>query len=254
MTSTGPTLMSAIMELTDTIVADFDVEHFAGRIAAHSADLPGVAAAGVMLADPRGALGVSAASTPEARALSEYQLHRNEGPGIDAYRTGRYVRRPDLGGPDPRWPRFSASARAAGFAAVHALPLRLRAESVGAVNLFGPDTGDLPAQSVSAARAIADAAGIGLVHRRLYDHHEQVTDQLRHALDSRVVIEQAKGLLAERRNVPVTAAFDLLRAHARDHNTKIGDVAARVVDGTLDPAPPPPPHARRRVRRARATS
>jgi len=201
----------------------------------------------VLFSEPDGALNISAASTPEALVLGEYQVQRDEGPAIDAYRTGRFVRRPDLRGPDPRWPRFSATARAAGYGAVHALPVARRGDTMGAITLFSPDAGALPAEVAAAGRAIADAAGIGIAHRRQFDEHERLTAQLRNALDSRVVIEQAKGLLAERRRVDVTAAFDLIRGYARAHNTKIGEVAARVVDGTLDPAARPA-RTRRRVR------
>ena len=248
MSGTDQHLMSAIVELTDTVVPDFDIKHFAGRIAAHGAGLPGVAAAGVLIIEPDGAMpGISAASTPEAQVLGEFQVQRNEGPAVDAYRTGKYVRRPDLRGPDPRWPRFSATARAAGFGAVHALPLRLRTDTMGALSLFSPEGGALRDDVVAAGWAIADAAGIGLAHRRRFDEQERLTVQLRNALDSRVVIEQAKGLLAERRRIDVGAAFDLLRAYARGHNAKIGEVAGRVVDGSLDPSSAPS-RARRRTR------
>lgn len=248
MSGTDQQVMAAIVELTDTIVPDFDIKHFADRLAAHGAGLPGIAAAGVLISEPDGGMpGISTASTAEALVLGEFQLERNEGPAIDAYRTGTYVRRPDLRGPDPRWPRFSATARAAGYGAVHALPLRLRTDTMGALSLFSPEAGALPESVVAAGRAIADAAGIGLAHRRRFDEQERLTVQLRNALDSRVVIEQAKGLLAERRRVDVGAAFDLLRAYARGHNTKIGEVAARVVDGSLDPRPGPS-RTRRRTR------
>lgn len=246
----------AIFELTDTAAADFDIKRFADRLAAYAGRLPGIAAAGVMIFEPDGVRPVSAATTLEARMLGEYQLARDEGPALDAYRTGRFVRRPDLSGPDPRWPRFGTAARAAGFASVHALPLRRCAEStteagtevpaqaarettLGTITLFGRSPGALPSDVLAACRALVGAAAIGLTHRRRLDQVERLAGQLRTALDSRVVIEQAKGVVAERRKVEVGTAFEVLRVYARAHRTKLAEVAARVVDGTLDPSQVP---------------
>lgn len=241
----------AIFELTDTVAADFDIKRFAARLAAYAGRLPGIAAAGVLIIEPDDAPPVTAATTPEARMLGEYQLQRDEGPALDAYRTGRYVRRPDLRGPDPGWPRFGAVARTAGFTSVHALPLRRRAEetpapadreaTLGTITLFGRHPGALPADVLAAGQALAAAAGIGLAHRRRLDQVERLASQLRTALDSRVVIEQAKGVLAERRDLDVGSAFQLMRWYARAHRTKLTEVAASVVDGTLDPSPVPSP-------------
>lgn len=243
----------AILELTDTVTGDFDIKRFAGRLAAYGGRLPGIAAAAVLIIERDDAPCVTAATTSQARMLGEYQLQRAEGPAVEAYRTGRYVRRPDLRGPDPRWPWFGVAARAAGYAAVHALPLRPcagddtatpapadREATLGAITLFGRLPGALPPDVLAAGRALAGAAGIGLAHRRRLDQVERLAGQLSTALDSRIVIEQAKGLLAERRHVAVGTAFEVLRAYARTHRTKLSEVAARVVDGTLDPSPVPP--------------
>jgi len=251
-TGLGRDGLFAILELTDTVAADFDIKRFAGRLAERGAELPGVAAAGVLIADPDGGPAVTAATAPRALMLGEYEFQRGEGPGLDAYRTGRYVRQPDLGVPDPRWPRFGAAAGAAGFAAVHALPLARhltagtrttapgaadREVTLGALTLFGTEAGTLPGDVLAAGRALAGAAGIGLAHRRRLDQVERLAGQLSTALDTRIVIEQAKGLLAERRQIDVGAAFEVLRTYARAHRTKLGEIAARVVDGTLDPDP-----------------
>lgn len=244
----------AIFELTDTAAADFDIKRFAARLAAYAGRLPGIAAAGVLIIEHDDAPPITAATTAEARMLGEYQLQRDEGPALDAYRTGRYVRRPDLRGPAPRWPRFGAAAQAAGFASVHALPLRRRAEAeapapadreetLGTITLYGRLPGALPDDVVAAGRALVGAAAIGLTHRRRLDQVERLAGQLRTALDSRVVIEQAKGVLAERRALDVGSAFELMRWYARAHRTKLTEVAARVVAGTLDPAPVPPQRA-----------
>jgi GAF domain-containing protein len=239
-------LTDAIVELTDTIVPGFDPEGFARRLAAHGAALTGVAASGVVLADGDGTPRTTGASTPRSLALCRDEVVTGEGPGVDALRHGRHVRRADLRAPDPRWPRFAAAAGDAGFASVHALPVRLRDDVFGVLVLYGGEPGPLPVETVTAARALADAASVGLLHRRLIDHHVELTGQLRNALTSRVVIEQAKGLLAERLELRMDAAFDILRTYARAHNDKLADTAARVVAGTLDPTVP--------ERRARAAT
>jgi hypothetical protein len=231
-------LTDALVELTDTIVPGFDPAAFARRLAAHGAGLPGVAASGVLLADGDGAPRITGASTPRALALCRDEADTGEGPGVDALRHGRHVRRGDLRAPDPRWPRFAAAARGAGLVSVHALPVRLRDDVFGVLSLYGDEPGPLPVETVTAGRALADAASVGLHHRRLIDHHEKLTGQLRYALTSRVVIEQAKGLLAERLELRMEAAFDILRGYARAHNDKLTDIAARVVAGTLDPTLP----------------
>jgi transcriptional regulator with GAF, ATPase, and Fis domain len=232
MAATDRRVHEAFIELTDTLVSDFDISEFVERLAGRCAELLGVSACGVMLADQLGVLHQAAASTEQARLMGLAQLQAPEGPGLDAYRAGVPVQA-DLAGPGQPWPAFARTAVAAGFAAVHALPMRLRAETLGALNLFSASPGALDDDTVALGQALADAATIGIVHQRAVARHELAAEQLQAALDSRIVIEQAKGFLAERLAISVDMAFGLLRGYARDHNRKLTGVAADVVEGRL---------------------
>jgi hypothetical protein len=223
----------AFIELTDTLVTDFDITGFLERLAGRCAELLGVSACGVMLADHLGVLTLVAASAAEARLAELADLQGAEGPCLDAYRAGAAIQQSDLRRPGQAWPAFAAAARAAGFAAVHALPMRLRDETLGAMSLFSAVPGALTEDTIALGQALADAATIGILHQRALARHELVAEQLQSALSSRVVIEQAKGFLAERLDVSVDVAFGLLRGYARDHNRKLADVAVDVVEGRL---------------------
>jgi hypothetical protein len=237
MAVTDRQVREAFIELTDTLVTDFDIIDFLDRLAARCAELLGVSACGVMLADHLGVLNLVAASTEEARMVELAQLQGAEGPCMDAYRTGTAIQHSDLNGPGQPWPAFARAARASGFAAVHALPMRLREQALGAVNLFSAVPGPLDFETVALGQALADAATIGILHQRAVARHEVVAEQLQAALNSRVVIEQAKGFLAERLAVNVDAAFGLLRGYARDHNRKLTAVATDIVEGRLQVRP-----------------
>lgn len=234
MSSTDRRVRETFVELADTLVDDYDVLGFLDLLAHRVVELLDVDACGVVLADHRGTLNLVAASSEETRMLELSQLQNSEGPGLDAFRAGLPVTFDDLAaGGDERWPRFAPAARSAGFAAVHALPMRLREMVVGAMNMFGRAPGSLAGESLALGQALADVATIGILHERGARHHEVVAGQLQSALDSRILVEQAKGVLAERLSVSVDDAFALLRGHARSTNSKLRDVAADVVDGTI---------------------
>jgi GAF domain-containing protein len=243
-TATGRQVREAFIELTDTLVSDFDVIDFLGRLATRCTELLGVTACGVLLADHHGQLTLVAASTEEARMLELSQVQSSEGPCLDAFATGMPVQRGDLTDGDPRWPAFTAAARAAGFSAVQALPMRLREERLGALNLLNAMPGPFDRDTVALGQALADAATIGIVHQRALARQEVLAEQLQVALTSRIVIEQAKGFLAERLGVNVEAAFGELRRYARANNRGLTGVASDIVEGRLDlgrPRRPGPP-------------
>lgn len=222
------------VELADTLVDDYDVIGFLDLLAHRVVELLDVTACGVVLADHHGTLSLVAASTEEARLLELSELQNDEGPCLDSYRTGAPVSEQDLeAAGDTRWPRFAPAARDAGFASVYALPMRLRELGVGAMNLFGTAPGRLDAESLALGQAMADVATIGILHERAVRQYETVAGQLQSALDSRISIEQAKGVIAERLAVTVDDAFGLLRTHARSTNSKLRDVAEGVVSGTI---------------------
>jgi transcriptional regulator with GAF, ATPase, and Fis domain len=247
MAATDGRVREAFIELTDTLVTDFDIIDFLDRLATQCTDLLGVSACGVLLADHHGVLNLIAASTEEVRMLELSQLQNAEGPCLDAYQTARPVQRANLADSDPRWPRFTVAARAAGFAAVQALPMRLREQTLGALNLFNTAPGPLDEATIALGQALADAATIGIVHQRALARHEILAEQLQAALNSRIVIEQAKGFLAERLGVTVEEAFNVLRDYARSHSRKLTDVADQAITGQLrlssSPARPSKPSA-----------
>jgi GAF domain-containing protein len=224
----------AFVKVADTLVADFDIIDFLETLAQDGVDLLGVSACGILLADQAGSLNLVAASTVQARVLELSQLQNAEGPCMDAYRTLTVVTCPDLTADGDRWPTFAPAALQAGFRAVHAVPMRLREQAVGALNLFGAEPGPLDAEMTELGQALADVATIGILHERAVRRHEVVTEQLQVALNSRIVIEQAKGVLAERLQLGIDDAFATLRGYARDRNLKLAEVARAVAAGELD--------------------
>jgi ANTAR domain-containing protein/GAF domain-containing protein len=224
-------LADTFVMLADTLVEDYDVVDLMDRLVAACLDLLGVAAAGLLLDDQRGHLVVVASSTEEARLLEVFQLQNNEGPCLECVRGGVAISSADLTTERARWPGFVTAALAAGFQSVAALPMRLRAQTIGALNLFDRHLGPLADRDQHLAQALADAATIGILQQRSARYGHVISEQLQHALISRVVVEQAKGVLAERRGISVVQALGLLRRHAREHKLKLTDVAAGVVHG-----------------------
>ncbi|WP_051580046.1 GAF and ANTAR domain-containing protein [Pseudonocardia acaciae] len=224
----------ALATLADTGVPDFDQAAFAGLLVGQCVELVGVDAAGLLLADQGGILDVIAASSEPARTVELSGLRGHEGAGIECYRSAGRVQSADLGRERARWPRFAGAARAAGFASVSSLPMRSRERVIGAMSMFGASAGALDDNRLVLGQALADVATIGLLNHRTLRRHETLVEQLQGALESRVLIEQAKGILAVRRQLGVEEAFAVLRAHARGHNRRLTDVARAVVDSTGD--------------------
>jgi GAF domain-containing protein len=186
-----------------------------------------------MLAAPEGDLRVMASSSEAMRVLELFELQSQEGPCLDCYRTGEAVVNQDLASADDRWPRFAAEALASGFGSVHALPMRLRGAVIGALNLFHIEPGTMRPADITAAQAMADVATIAVLQHRAAFEAQIINEQLNHALNSRIVIEQAKGMLAERIGTDLDQAFGRLRSYARNHNLRLVDVAQDVLDGRL---------------------
>jgi GAF domain-containing protein len=227
----GQLLSETFVELTDTMVDDFDVIDFLQVLTDRSAQLLDVSAAGLLLADPRGELRMVAASSEAARLLELLQVQVDQGPCLECFRSGQAVTATDLT-TDRRWPRFAAAAAEAGFSAVQALPMRLRDQVIGALNLFRAAPGDFDPTNVRVGQALADVATIGLLHERNMRHRDTLNEQLQAALNSRVVIEQAKGKLAERLGLDMDQAFGVLRDDARARNLRLSELARGFIDGT----------------------
>jgi transcriptional regulator with GAF, ATPase, and Fis domain len=242
-------VVDTFVELADTLIDDFDVIDFLHLLVGRCVALLDVDAAGLLLANEHGQLQVIASSTEQVRLLELFQVQNDEGPCLDAFAAGTRVSHADLATAGARWSRFADAATEAGFAAVDALPMRLRSEVIGALNLFRTQAGELTDTALRTAQALVAVATIGLLQERSIHHQEILTEQLQTALNSRVVIEQAKGLIAERLSVDMQAAFTALRGYARSHNLKLSDLARAVITGqtaTHDllgtPAPSNQPH------------
>jgi transcriptional regulator with GAF, ATPase, and Fis domain len=231
-------LSDTFVDLADTMVADFDVIDFLHMLTDRSTRLLPVTSAGVLLADPRGQLRVAAASSEAVGLVELFQIQNDQGPCLDCFRTGRPVTAADLAGSGQGWSRFAAAATQAGFRAVHALPMRLRDQVIGALNLFSADTGALGEADLRIGQALADVATIGLLQEQNVRRAETLAEQLQAALNSRVVIEQAKGRLAERLGLDMDQAFALLRDRARNTNQRLTDVARHIIDSPTADLPP----------------
>ena len=229
-------LARTFVELADTLVDDFDVVDLVTRLAARCIEVLDVEAAGIMLAGSDGQLRVMASSSEAMRVLELFEIQTREGPCVDTHRTGTPVVNQDLAAANTRWPRFAAKALAAGFHSVHALPMRLRGSVIGALNLFRVSPGVMGPADIEVAQAFADVATIAILQHRAVEEAQVIKEELTHALNSRVLIEQAKGMVADRLNLDMEQAFAALRSHARNNNLRLVDVAGSVVGGTLNAA------------------
>jgi GAF domain-containing protein len=226
-------LAQTFVDLVDTLVDDFDVVDLLTLVADRCVDVLDITAAGLMLVAPEGDLRVVAFSSEEVRVVELFELQAEEGPCLDSYRSGLPIVNQDLEKVDGRWPNFAPVALAAGYRSVHAMPMRLRGAIIGALNLFRADVGDLGEFDLLAAQALADVATIAILHHRAASEAQLVNEQLTLALNSRIIIEQAKGVLSERSGLDMDHAFARMRKHARDHNLRLVDVAHGVVEGTV---------------------
>jgi GAF domain-containing protein len=230
----GERLGQTFVELADTLVAGYDLIEFLQTLTERCVELLEVDAAGLLLASPDGTLMLVAASTEQARLVELLQLQHDQGPCPESFRTGLPVIVGDIGAPEAmaQWPQFARAAAQQEFAGVHALPMRLRHQVIGTLNLFSKAPGGLDAAVARAARALVDVATIGILQERAIREQELVAGQLQVALNSRVQIEQAKGILAERLSTSPDEAFLLLRRYARNHNQALTELAADVINGT----------------------
>lgn len=229
-------LVHTLVELADSLVDDFDVVELLSLLADRCVEVLEVSAAGVMLVAPEGDLRVVASSSEAMRVVELFELQSEEGPCLDCFASGEAVLDQDLTTVDGRWPRFAPVAVDAGFRSAHALPMRLRGAVIGALNLFSRDECMLSDADVVAGKALAAVATIAILQQRVVSETRVLNDQLNTALTSRIVIEQAKGVLAERSRLTMPAAFETMRKYARDNNLRLADVAGHVVDKTLAPS------------------
>ncbi|MDP9074645.1 MAG: GAF and ANTAR domain-containing protein [Actinomycetota bacterium] len=225
-------LADTFVDLADTLVDDFDVIELLTMLSERCVLLLDATASGILVGDHRDTLQMIAASSEQAQVLELFQLQNHEGPCLDCYRSGQPVVHPDLATANP-WPSFGSVALASGLPSVHAFPMRLRERVVGTLNLFMADAGPLSAADVAVAQALAHAATIAILQDHALREARSTVGQFQHALNSRVAIEQAKGVLAERGGISMDQAFSRLRGHARSHNLKLSTLAASLVERTL---------------------
>ena len=226
-------LVATLVELADNLVDNYDVIDILTVMSDRCVEAIGVDAAGVMLALPGGELQFVASSSESMRVLELFQIQVNEGPCVDCYSGGIAVIEPALSEPDERWPRFTPRALAQGFHSVHCLPMRLRGRTIGALNLFRSSEGALDESDIVVAQGLADVATIAILQHQTSLNSKMLTDQLSNALNSRIIIEQAKGMISQATACDMDQAFVWLRAHARNHNERLTDVAARIVGGDM---------------------
>jgi transcriptional regulator with GAF, ATPase, and Fis domain len=228
-------IAQVFVELADTLVENFDVVDFLQTLTDRCVELLGTDASGLMLSDQRGGLQVMTATMQRARMLELFELQIQEGPCLDCFNTANAITNVDLTQPetDNQWPAFTPAAARAGFGTTHALPMRLRGQVIGALNLFNDKPVQLGDNDLTVAQAMADVATIGLLHQR--NTHEQtvLSEQLQTALHSRVLIEQDKGALAAHTQLDVNQAFHKMRAYARGNNLTLTDVATAIMDGAM---------------------
>lgn len=226
-------LTAAFVTLADTLVADYDVVDLLHTLIDACADLLDAAGAGITLAATAGRLEVLASTSEESQLVELMQLRAGQGPCIEAYLTGKVIAVADVNDVVDVWPLFARSALAQGFLSVHCIPMQLRGETIGSLNLFRDGLGMLPHEDIAVARGLADIATIGILHQRAISESDVARQQLQQALDSRVLIEQAKGVLAHTHSLDMNAAFALLRNNARTSGARLQDVARDVVERRL---------------------
>ena len=225
-------ITAAFVGLTDTLTDDFDIVDYLCGLTGHCVDLLPVTAAGVLLADHSGRLRAVTASDEVTRLRELLEAQDDAGPCLSCFRSGAPIANASLDPATTRWPAFAARARDSGYAITHALPLRLRRTVVGALNLFADTPDPLADPDLDLGLAMAEAATIGILRRRALSHGVEAAGRLQQDLTSRVVIEQAKGILAERMQIHVDDAFAVLCEHARNHNLLLPTVAHAVVEGS----------------------
>jgi GAF domain-containing protein len=226
-------LTRVFVELADTLVDEFDALDFLSTLTERSVELLGADAAGVILIDAHDVMHVVASTSDRAQLLELFELQNDEGPCLDCLQTGHAVVNVGAEASRARWPHFTAALAEVGFQSAHAIPLRLRDSVVGAMNLFCVADSQLSEDHVAIGQALADIATIGLLQERAVRQSGLLAEQLQSALDSRVLIEQAKGVVMASSGVDIDRAFQLLRDYSRRHNLAVRETARQVIDRVL---------------------
>jgi GAF domain-containing protein len=234
-------LVRGFVKLADSLVGDFDVVEMLDRLVHSCVDLLDVEAAGILLLNQDRRLEVAASSDAAARYMEVFQLQCRSGPCVEVVRTGRPIVVTDQAELHRRWPVFGKAVGQVGYRAVYALPMRVREETIGALNLFSTAPAGLDELDAEVAQAMAHAATIGIMQQRSITRATLLAEQLQLALNTRTAVEQAKGIVSEYAGVDVGTAFEAIRKFARSHQANLGSVAEQLVGRTLDPRSVIPP-------------
>ena len=227
-------LNAAFVKLADTLTDDYDIVDLLHTLVEECTAIFDIQAGGLMLADSDGQLQLIASTSEKADLVEIMQLNAGMGPCVDCFRSGAPVAIADIAISGERWPDFAAEALKQGFRSIYATPLKLRGQTIGTLNLLSTSTGELNERDALAAQALSDVATIGILQERLIKERGVVADQLQRALDSRVLIEQAKGVLSEVASINIDEAFGAMRSYARSHNLRLHDVAEGIVSRRLN--------------------
>ena len=226
-------LVRAFIRASDTLTDDYDLESSIANLIEVCLQLTPGAEASVVLADEHGDLSLAGSSSERKRLLEQHQIDRKSGPSIESYESGA-ANSYDLVRTDSfPWPEFARLARAVGFRITRSIPLRLRDDTIGVLSIADKSAGTRPAVQDALLQALADTTTIGFLNRRTYSASSRLNHQLQTALNTRVLIEQSKGVVAARLGLTVDQAFEMLRSYARSSNRKLIDVASSLLEGTL---------------------
>jgi transcriptional regulator with GAF, ATPase, and Fis domain len=234
-------LVHTFVTLADSLVAPYDIIDLLQTLVDRTTELFDASASGIILGPDDQHLEIIVSTSETSRIVGLMQLRAGEGPCVEAVTTGQVVSVANTAEIHDRWPTFAAAAEGSGYLSVHAIPLRLRGETIGSLNLFRDREGALNDSDAVAAQALADVATISVLQERTIRDGTIIREQLQRALDSRVVIEQAKGVIAHTHGLDMDEAYRLIRHHSRSAQTAMSAVAVGIIDGSIQIALTQPP-------------
>jgi GAF domain-containing protein len=226
-TSREARISAAFVSVADTLTTEYDMVDLLHTLVSECAGILGMEAGGLMLVDGNGDLQLMTSTSEAADLVEVMQLAAAAGPCIDCFRTGVAVSVREIS-ESQQWPKFRTTAMEQGFHSVLATPMKLRGKILGTMNLFGITAGEVTPRDAAVAQALADVATIGILQERVIQEGHLIEGQLHRALDSRILIEQAKGVIANELSLSMDDAFNLLRKYARDRNLTISSVSEQV--------------------------
>lgn len=229
-------IIDTLVELADILVTPFEPDDLLYRLVDSCLEVLDAQAAGVLLRDQSGELRAVTATSRDVKELEVFEVALSEGPSYEAFRSGEQVAVDDLANHGHEWPNITSAAQRQGFAACYGFPLRWHDDTVGALNVFlTAAQAPMSMSDQRAGRGLADIATIALLQGQRSSEADARTEQLQQALDNRVLIEQAKGLLGERHGLGAREAFERLRRYCRGHNLSLHQAAQEILEGRLDP-------------------